>query len=164
MLDHSFRDEIFPNIQSESSLVQLKVIPLVLSQLLKRRGWPPPHHSFHMVVETDKISPDPHFLWTEESQFPQPLLTRLVHQAQCNFTALLWTYSRASMSFLANQQKLEALVQLQNYDLLGIMEISWDESCNWNIIVEGYRFFQNNRQGSGSRWVTLRVKNQIHYE
>ena len=36
--------------------------------------------SFQVVVESDKVTPEPLLLQTEQSQFPQPLLIRLVLQ------------------------------------------------------------------------------------
>jgi len=56
--------------------------------------------SFQVVVESDKVSPEPYLLQTEQPQFPQLLPIRLALQTSHSFAALLWTRSRASMSFL----------------------------------------------------------------
>ena len=36
------------------------------------------------------------------------------------------------------QEELEAVVQLGKYDLIAIMETWWDESHNWNLLIEDY--------------------------
>lgn len=46
-----------------------------------------------------KVSPETSFLQTKQSQLSQPLLIRLVLQTPHSFIALLWTCSRALMSF-----------------------------------------------------------------
>ncbi|KAK4825477.1 LOW QUALITY PROTEIN: hypothetical protein QYF61_027632 [Mycteria americana] len=65
----------------------LKPFPLVLWLLGEETD---PHlstTSFQVVVETNKVSPQPPFLQTKQPQFPQPLLIRLVlqtlHQLRC---------------------------------------------------------------------------------
>ena len=45
------------------------------------------------------------------------------------------------------QEELEAVVQLGKYDLIAIMETWWDESHNWNLLIEDYRLFRRDRQG-----------------
>lgn len=40
------------------------------------------------------------------------------------------------------QNKIETMLHLQNYDLIVIKETQWDESHNWNTIIEGYKFFR----------------------
>ena len=37
--------------------------------------------SFQVVVQKYKVSPEPHTLQTKQTQFPQPLLIRLVFQS-----------------------------------------------------------------------------------
>ncbi|KAK4827828.1 hypothetical protein QYF61_021912 [Mycteria americana] len=89
MLDNPFREEILPNIQSKLPLVQLEVISScpVASYLGEETD---PHlatTSFQVVVESDKVSPQPPFLQAKQPQFPQPLLISLVlqtlHQLRC---------------------------------------------------------------------------------
>lgn len=53
-----------------------------------------------VVVESDKVSPDPPPLQNEQSQFLQPLFINLVLQTLHSFVALLWTCSRVLMSVL----------------------------------------------------------------
>ncbi|KAK4827864.1 hypothetical protein QYF61_022014 [Mycteria americana] len=89
MLDHPFSKEIFPNIQSKPLLTQLEAI----SSCPITCYWgeeTDPHlstTSFQVAVESDKVSPQPLLLQAKQTQFPQPLLTRLVlqtlHQLRC---------------------------------------------------------------------------------
>lgn len=55
------------------------------------------------------------------------------------------------------QEELEAMLQLENYDLIAIMETWWDKSHNWNIGMEGYKIYRRNRQGRNGG-VALHVK------
>ena len=90
--DHSFREEIFPNIQPEPPLAQLEAIPShpVSSYTGKEADLYLITISFHIVIEGNKVSPESPLLQTEQSQFPQPLPIRLVLQ----------THSSTSTSFL----------------------------------------------------------------
>jgi len=56
--------------------------------------------SSQVVVESEKVPPQPPLLETEQPQLPQPLLIRLVLQTLPSLAALLWTRSSPSMSFL----------------------------------------------------------------
>ena len=47
------------------------------------------------------------------------------------------------------QKKLETVAQLGKYDLIAITETRWDESHNWNTLIEDYRLFRRARQGRG---------------
>lgn len=38
------------------------------------------------------------------------------------------------------QEELEATTQLENYDLIAIAEMWWDESQNWSMMTKGYKF------------------------
>ena len=65
--NHSFRAEIFPNIQPESPLAQLEAI---LSSLIASytREQADSHHitaSFKVVVEINKVTPEPPLLQTK---------------------------------------------------------------------------------------------------
>ena len=44
------------------------------------------------------------------------------------------------------QEELEVCTCLQGYDLIGIMEMWWDGSCDWSVGMEGYRLFRKDRQ------------------
>ena len=44
------------------------------------------------------------------------------------------------------QEELETVVQLGKYDLIAIMETGWDESHDWNTLIEDYRLFRRDRQ------------------
>ncbi|KAK4825746.1 hypothetical protein QYF61_002185, partial [Mycteria americana] len=89
MLDHPFSEVKFPNIQSKPPLVQLEAISSrpITCYLGEETD---PHlstTSFQVVVESDKVSPQPPLLQTKQPQFPQLLLIRLVlqtlHQLRC---------------------------------------------------------------------------------
>ena len=56
------------------------------------------------------------------------------------------------------QEELEAVVQLGKYDLIAIMETWWDESHNWNTLIEDYRLFVRDRQGRRGGRVALYVR------
>ena len=43
------------------------------------------------------------------------------------------------------QEELEAIVLLENYDLIAITETWWDESHDWNVALDGYRLFRRDR-------------------
>ncbi|KAK4827693.1 LOW QUALITY PROTEIN: hypothetical protein QYF61_020827 [Mycteria americana] len=89
MLDHPFSKEIFPNIQPKPLLMQLEAISSrpITCYLGKETNTHLTTTSFQVVVESDKVSPEPPLLQTKQSQFPQPLLIRLVlqtlHQLRC---------------------------------------------------------------------------------
>jgi len=44
------------------------------------------------------------------------------------------------------QEELETSARLQGYDLIGIMEMWWDDSYDSSVAMEGYRPFRNDRQ------------------
>ncbi|GAB0179537.1 T-cell activation Rho GTPase-activating protein-like [Grus japonensis] len=56
------------------------------------------------------------------------------------------------------QQELEAIVQLENYDIVAITETWWDDSHNWAAAVDGYKLFRRDRQGRRGGGVALYVK------
>ena len=80
MPDHSFGEEIFPNIQPEPSLARLEAIPsnLVVSYMGEEAK---PHlttTSLQAVIESNKVFPESLLVQTKQSQFPQLLLIRLI--------------------------------------------------------------------------------------
>ena len=56
------------------------------------------------------------------------------------------------------QEGLEALAQSQSYDIIGIRETWWDESCDWCAVMDGYRLFRRDRQGTQGRGVVLYIR------
>ncbi|KAK4818248.1 hypothetical protein QYF61_009423 [Mycteria americana] len=89
MLDNPFSEVKFPHIQSKPPLVQLETISScpITCYLGEETD---PHlstTSFQVVVESNKVSPQPPFLQAKQSQLPQPLLIRLLlqtlHQLHC---------------------------------------------------------------------------------
>jgi len=39
------------------------------------------------------------------------------------------------------------MMYLENYDLVAIMEMWWDDSHDWHTVIEGYELFRRVRQG-----------------
>ena len=66
MLDHSFSKEIFPNVQSKSPLMQLEAISShpIASYLGEETNTHLTTTSFQIVVESNKVSPQPPLLQT----------------------------------------------------------------------------------------------------
>ncbi|KAM7077755.1 LOW QUALITY PROTEIN: tetratricopeptide repeat protein 33-like [Ciconia maguari] len=56
------------------------------------------------------------------------------------------------------QEELEALAQSQSYDIIGISETWWDESCDWGAMMDGYRLFRRDRQGRRGGGVALYIR------
>ena len=50
-----------------------------------------------------------------------------------------------ALSMGNKQEKLEAKVLLESYDLIAITETWWDESHDWNVALDGYRLFRRDR-------------------
>ena len=77
MPDHSLREELFPNVQPESPLVQLEAIPF--SSIPSYRGVEANSHLtttfLQEVLECSKVTPELPLLQTKQSQLPQLLLT-----------------------------------------------------------------------------------------
>ena len=80
MPDHSFHKEIFPNVQSEPPLTQLEAIAScpITSYFGEETNTCVSTTSFQVVIESNKVPPQPPLLQTEQPQLPQPLLRRLV--------------------------------------------------------------------------------------
>ena len=77
------------------SWCNLRPFSLFVLLLPGRRGWSLPHHHFLSgIVASDKVSREPPFLQTEQSQFPQPLPLRHVfqtpHQFCSSMSVLQW--------------------------------------------------------------------------
>lgn len=105
MLDSPFSKESFPNIRAKHPLVQLGQSPgeVVSSSIAYYLGEETDPHlatTCFKVVESDKVAPEPPFLQTEQPQFPELFLIRLVlqtlHQLHCSLLDTLNT----SMSFV----------------------------------------------------------------
>ena len=45
------------------------------------------------------------------------------------------------------QEELEAIVQLESYDIVTITEMWWNDSHIWSAVMNGYRLFKRDRQG-----------------
>ncbi|KAK4827417.1 hypothetical protein QYF61_017847 [Mycteria americana] len=128
ILDDTCGEEIFPNIQSKTPLVQLEAISSwsITSYLGEETD---PHLSTtspQVVVESDKVSPQPPFLQAKQPQFPQPLLIRLVlqtlHQLRC---PSLDTLQPLNVSLVVGGPKLNTLFEV------------WPHQCQ----VQGHNHF-----------------------
>ncbi|KAK4824091.1 hypothetical protein QYF61_010602 [Mycteria americana] len=82
MLDHHFSKETFPNIQSKPPLARVEAISShpITRYLGEETNTHLTTPSFQVVVESNKVSPQPPLLQTKQTQFPQPLLIRLDFQ------------------------------------------------------------------------------------
>ncbi|KAK4832707.1 hypothetical protein QYF61_025168, partial [Mycteria americana] len=114
MLDHPFSEVKFPNIQSKPPLAQLEAISSrpIACYLGEETD---PHlttTSFQVVVERDKVSPQPPFLQAKQPQFPQPLLIRLLlqtlHQLRC---CSLDTLQHLNVSLVVRGPKLNTVFE-----------------------------------------------------
>lgn len=45
----------------------------------------------------------------------------------------------------------KALAQCQKYDIIGINNTHWDESCDWCAMVDAYKLFRGDKKGRQSR-------------
>ncbi|KAK4807092.1 hypothetical protein QYF61_018433 [Mycteria americana] len=118
MLDNPFSEEKFPNIQSKPPLAQLEAISScpITCYLGEETD---PHlstASFQVVVESDKVSPQPPFLQAKQPQFPQPLLIRLLlqtlHQLRC---PSLDTLQPLNVSLVVGGPKLNTVFEGHNH-------------------------------------------------
>ncbi|KAK4831242.1 hypothetical protein QYF61_016474 [Mycteria americana] len=116
MLDNPLGEEKFPNIQSKPPLAQLEAISScpITCYLGEETD---PHlstTSFQVVVESDKVSPQPPFLQAKQSQLPQPLLIRLLlqtlHQLRC---PSLHTLQHLNIPLVVKGPKLNTVVEVR---------------------------------------------------
>ncbi|KAK4824387.1 LOW QUALITY PROTEIN: hypothetical protein QYF61_014047 [Mycteria americana] len=116
MLDNTFSEVKFPNIQSKPPLAQLEAISSCpITCYLGEEA--DPHlstTSFQVVVESNKVSPQPPFLQAKQPQFPQPLLTGLLlqtlHQLRC---PSLDTLQHLNVSLVVGGPKLNTVFQVR---------------------------------------------------
>ena len=80
-------NKIFPNIQSKPPLAQLEAVSshLITCYLGKETNAHLATTSFQVVVESNKVPPQPPFLQAKQSQFSQSHLIRLVLQTLHQF-------------------------------------------------------------------------------
>ena len=80
MLDNPFGEEIFPNIRSKPPLAQLEAVPScpITCYLGEETNTHLATTSFQVVVESDKVSPQPPFLQAKQPYFSQLPLIGLV--------------------------------------------------------------------------------------
>ncbi|KAK4825904.1 hypothetical protein QYF61_003399 [Mycteria americana] len=116
MLDNPFSEVKFPNIQSKPPLAQLEAISScpIACYLGEETD---PHlstTSFQVVVESEKVSPEPPFLQAKQPQFLQPLLIRLLlqtlHQLRC---PSLHTLQHLNVSLVVRGPKLNTVFEVR---------------------------------------------------
>ncbi|KAJ7399311.1 hypothetical protein BTVI_116089 [Pitangus sulphuratus] len=61
------------------------------------------------------------------------------------------------LSMRNKQDKLEVLAQCHRFDIIGISDTWWDETCDWNALLDSYRLFRRDRQGTRGGGVALYV-------
>ncbi|KAK4828032.1 hypothetical protein QYF61_022809 [Mycteria americana] len=126
MLDHYFSKEIFPNVQTKPLLTQLEAISSrpITSHLGEETNIHLATTSFQVVVESNKVSPQPPLLQTKQSQVPQPLLIRLVlqtlHQLRCPSLDML--------------QHLNVFLALRDPKLNKVFEV-WLHQCKYKGMI-----------------------------
>ncbi|KAK4809951.1 hypothetical protein QYF61_002908 [Mycteria americana] len=115
MLDNPFSEVKFPNIQSKPPLAQLEAISScpITCYLGEETNTHLSTTSFQVVVESDKVSPQPPFLQAKQPQFPQPLLIRLLlqtlHQLCC---PSLDTFQHLNVSLVVRGPKLNTAFEV----------------------------------------------------
>ncbi|KAK4823872.1 hypothetical protein QYF61_007628 [Mycteria americana] len=108
--------EILPNIQAKPLLMQLEAISScpMACYLGQETDTHLATTSFQVVVESDKVSPQPPLLQAKQPQFPQPLLIRLVlqtlHQLRC---PSLDTLQHLSVSLVVRGPKLNTVFEVR---------------------------------------------------
>ncbi|KAK4815341.1 hypothetical protein QYF61_000173 [Mycteria americana] len=116
MLDNPFSEVKFPNIQSKPPLVQLETISScpITCYLGEETDTHLATTSFQVVVESDKVSPQPPFLQAKQPQLPQPLLIRLLlqtlHQLRC---PSLDTLQPLNVSLVVRGPKLNTVFEVR---------------------------------------------------
>ncbi|KAK4814532.1 hypothetical protein QYF61_022021 [Mycteria americana] len=128
MLDNPLGEEKFPNIQAKPPLVQLEAISScpITCYLGEETD---PHlstTSFQVVVESEKVSPQPPFLQAKQSPLPQPLLIRL----------LLQTLHQLHCPSLDTLQHLNVFLVVRGPKLNTVFEV-WPHQCR----VQGHDHF-----------------------
>jgi len=58
----------------------------------------------------------------------------------------------------SKQEKLEAIMQRESYDIVAITETWWDGSHNWSAAMNSYKLFRSDKQGRRGSEVPLYVR------
>ena len=59
------------------------------------------------------------------------------------------------------EEEWEAIVQLENCDIVAITETWWDDLHNWSAAMDGYKLFRRARQGRRGGGVALCVRARV---
>jgi len=120
MSDHSLSKEIFPNIHSKPPLTQLEAIAShpMTSYLGEETNTCLITISFQVVLESNKVLPQPPLLQTKQPQLPQPLLVRFV----------LWNPHQRVCPSLDTLQQLKVLLVVRGPKLNTVLQV-WPHQC-----------------------------------
>jgi len=116
MPDHSFSEEIFPNIQSKPPLTQLESISShpIADYLGEETNSHLATPSCQAVVESDKVSPQPPLLQTKQLQLPQPLLISSLgsYKSIHDNKPILCLVQNKYINFLLDKTETSLVIQL----------------------------------------------------
>ncbi|KAK4805287.1 hypothetical protein QYF61_004852 [Mycteria americana] len=74
-------------------------------------------------------------------------VTRVLPTLETRTTAQLKCLYTNAHSMGNKQEELEAIVHQENYDMVAITEMWWDDSHNWSAAMDGYKLFRRDRRG-----------------
>ncbi|PKU43871.1 nipped-b-like protein [Limosa lapponica baueri] len=60
-------------------------------------------------------------------------------------------------------EKLEAIVQQENHDIVAITGTWWEDLHNWSTVIDGYQLFRRDRQGRRGGGVALYVRDRFEF-
>ncbi|KAK4819568.1 LOW QUALITY PROTEIN: hypothetical protein QYF61_007079 [Mycteria americana] len=141
MLDNPFGEDIFPNTQSNPPLAQLEAISShpITFYLGKETDTHLATASFQVAVESDKVSPQPPFLQTNQPQFPQPLLIRLtLHQLHCSS---LDVFQHLSVFLVVRGPKLNTAFEVQPQQFRVQGDNHFPSPAGHRILIQARRLF-----------------------
>ena len=59
------------------------------------------------------------------------------------------------------QEESEALTQTQSYNVIGISETWWEESCDWSPVMDSYSLFRSERQDRQGGGIAQYVQEEL---
>ncbi|KAK4825513.1 hypothetical protein QYF61_000026, partial [Mycteria americana] len=126
MLDNTFSEDIFPNIQPKPPLAQLEAISshAITCCLGEETNTHLATTSFQVVLEHDKVFPEAPFLQAKQPQFPQPILIRFIRliKAPSNL-ALNTSREGVSTTFLGNLFQCRTTLTVKNFFLISNLNL-----------------------------------------
>ncbi|KAK4825522.1 LOW QUALITY PROTEIN: hypothetical protein QYF61_000035, partial [Mycteria americana] len=156
MLDKLFGEEIFPNIQSKPPLLQLEYVSScpISCYLEEDTNTHLTTTFFQVVLESNKVSPQPPFLQAEQPQFPQLLLIRLLlqtlHQLRC---PSLDSLQHLNVSLVVGGPKLNTVFQMQPHQCLADCDgatLQQDHHYTMSLSTSSKRPLNTSRDGDST--------------